>query len=239
MSFLGILSFQRSQHNPLFPSFVTVETTWFLLCFAWRYTRSYYHSCSVTWENSTTHRYSWVHFLRGWVCLQAVYQADLCNTTEKEEHRCEDKSSWVNICCSLEHCCVRACKTGNSRCTLWQTTITIVLRTRSHQFGCFCKFHERLTVSHDRSSTETIPSAPAMSRAICSFITEMSAKLFYPWTQNSWMIYEKKKPSVTALIWNPTWKCIGCQTCLSFMNRPWSLRLTLKNWGWSRRQLIV
>lgn len=119
MSFLGILSFQRSQHNPLFPSSVTVETTWFLLCFAWRYTRSYYHSCSVTWENSTTHRYSCVHFLRGWVCLQAVYQADLCNTTEKEEHRCEVKSSWINICCSLERCCVRACKTGNSRCTLW------------------------------------------------------------------------------------------------------------------------
>lgn len=205
MSFLGILSFHRSQHNPLFPSSVTVETTWFLLCFAWRYTRSYYHSCSVTWENSTTHRYSWVHFLRGWVCLQAVYQADLCNTTEKEEHRCVVKSSWINICCSLEHCCVRACKTGNSRCTLWQTTITIVLRTRSHQFGCFCKFHERLTVSHDRSSTETIPSAPAMSRAICSFITEMSAKLFYPWTQNSWSM-KKKNPFSNSTHMKPNMK---------------------------------
>lgn len=102
MCFLGILSFQRSQHNPLFHS-VTVETTWFLLCFAWRYTRSYYHSCSATWENSTRHQYSCVHFLRGWVCLQAVYQPDLCNITQKkrEEHQCEVKSSWINMLLEL------------------------------------------------------------------------------------------------------------------------------------------
>lgn len=150
VSHLGILIYQRSQHNhccfscrcgdKLIPFVLYIKIHLLILP---------QRICDFR-QLSNTDTLVYIS-LRGWVCLQALYQPDLWSTRDPKEKSPSVKSKPAEKTFGAHWIIVAKRAKQDSLIVLSVRLPYLILNPRNHRFGCFCKFSKRLTVSCDWS----------------------------------------------------------------------------------------